>query len=357
MPPRWLRRIVLGPLSILCTVAVLTGLPVLAIAAAAASPLLPGRWRALRVLWFAVVFMVAESVALVALFALWVASGFGWRLRAAPFQAAHYDLMRRYLRAIVATARWTFDLVIDVDETDRAVNAAAWEGAPTPVLVFSRHAGAGDSLLLAEALLHNALRPRVVVKEALQWAPALDVMLHRVPSYFVPPPGRRRVEPTEGIARLAATMRAGDALVLFPEGGNFTPSRRLRSIAKLEQQGRHARAEQARQMRHVLAPRPGGALAAIAASPAADVLFVAHTGLEDLSTVVDVWRGLPMDASVRAAVWRVPAADVPPDPDARTAWLYDWWLQIDAWIIEQQGIAAVPDAVAAAVADRRPDAS
>jgi hypothetical protein len=45
----------------------------LILVAAAVSPLLPGRMRALRVLWVAVVAMVLESVALLGLFVLWLA--------------------------------------------------------------------------------------------------------------------------------------------------------------------------------------------------------------------------------------------------------------------------------------------
>lgn len=354
MPPRWVRRLLLPAATIAVAVTVLTALPLLVVAAAAASPVLPGRWRPLRLLCFAMVLLAAEAVALVALLGLWLASGLGWRMRASWCQDAHHALMRWYLRALVATARWTFNLRIDVDETDRAVVRAAYRGDPAPVVVLSRHAGAGDSLLLAHALVANRLRPRVVLKDALQWAPALDVLLHRIPAVFIAPPGRRRTDPLDDIARLADTMEAGDALLLFPEGGNFTAGRRRRSIAKLERLGRHAEAEQARQMRHVLAPRPGGASAAFSGAPDADVLFVAHTGLEELSSVVDVWQGLPMDADVRATVWHVPAEHIPDDADERTAWLYRWWRRIDAWIVEHHGPAAAPDAVVAAVADPDP---
>jgi hypothetical protein len=50
LPPRIVRRLVLAPLVLVITIALLTGLPFLVIVAAAASPLLPGRWRALRLL-------------------------------------------------------------------------------------------------------------------------------------------------------------------------------------------------------------------------------------------------------------------------------------------------------------------
>ena len=50
LPPRWIRRVVLAPAIIAVTVLVLVTLPLWLMAAAAVSPLLPGKLRALRVL-------------------------------------------------------------------------------------------------------------------------------------------------------------------------------------------------------------------------------------------------------------------------------------------------------------------
>ena len=126
-------------------------------------------------------------------------------------------------------------------------------------------------------------------------------------------------------------MCAGDAFVIFPEGGNFTAKRRTRAIEKLDEIGRPKLAARAREMEHVLPPKPAGTLAAIEAAPDADVLFVGHVGLESVSTVADIWRGIPMDAAVVARYWVTPADDVPP-PDDREHWLYDRWQLLDDWI-------------------------
>ncbi|HUH08743.1 MAG TPA: 1-acyl-sn-glycerol-3-phosphate acyltransferase [Egibacteraceae bacterium] len=338
----------IAPLVLLLAFFTATTLPLLAVGAAAASPWIPGRWRPLRLLWFSLVFLAVESAGLIGALGLWIASGFGRNISSERFQAAHYKLMAWYAGVIVRVARRTFNVTIEIDDLGPDGRHAMVPTEPrVPILVFSRHAGAGDSFLLVHGLLTRDRRPRVVLKSALQWAPCLDAILNRVPSHFVAPKGGGP-EDTAAIARLAGGLGSRDALVIFPEGGNFSSKRRHRSISKLESMGLHAQADQARQMRHVLAPRPGGALAAIAAAPTADVLFVAHTGLEDLSTIVDLWRGLPMDAAVGAKVWRVLAADIP-GPEERAAWLYEWWLRIDAWIIEHRGQRSVPDAVADAV--------
>jgi hypothetical protein len=90
-------------------------------------------------------------------------------------------------------------------------------------------------------------------------------------------------------------------------------------------------------MRHVLAPHPGGVAAALAAAPEADVVWVAHAGLDHLFTVADVWRELPLDGVVRMRWWRVPHDDVPRGFDAQVDWLYRWWETIDAWVDRARG--------------------
>ena len=87
-------------------------------------------------------------------------------------------------------------------------------------------------------------------------------------------------------------------------------------------------------MPHLLPPRAGGALSAIAACPAADVIFVAHAGLDKLVSISDIWRSLPIRQVVRAQWWRVPAAEVPraAGQEEQVRWLYDWWQRIDDWI-------------------------
>ena len=91
-------------------------------------------------------------------------------------------------------------------------------------------------------------------------------------------------------------------------------------------------AERAELMTHVMAPQPGGMHAALAAAPDADVVFIAHTGLERLATFGDIWRELPMDKGITMRAWRVPRAEIPDDRDAQAAWLFDWFARIDGWI-------------------------
>ncbi|MGH3693883.1 MAG: 1-acyl-sn-glycerol-3-phosphate acyltransferase [Pseudonocardiaceae bacterium] len=325
LPPRWVRRVVLAPAVVLLTVLLLTTLPVWMLLAAALSPLLPGRLRALRVLRVVVVALVLESVVLVVLFGLWLAAGFGLVIRTPPFQYLHYQLVGWYLRVLYREATRVLRLQVDVEGPDPD------DYLDRPLLVFCRHAGPGDSFLLVHALVNwYAREPRIVLAETLQWDPALDVVLNRLPNRFLPGGGGEQLQ--RRIGELATALDHNDAFVIFPEGGNFTQRRRLAGIARLRARGLEDMARRAERMRHVLPPRPGGVAAALAAATDADVVWVAHAGLDHLYTVVDIWRELPLDQTVRMRWWRVPAAEVPRGEDAQLEWLYHWWERIDDWI-------------------------
>lgn len=326
---RALRRAVMGTLVVALTALLIGFTPVALLVAAAVSPFVPGQWRPLRLLWIAVVALVLESLMLVALFGLWIASGFGWKVRSPRFERIHYVLARWFLVVLFREARRVLRLKITT------VGPAPDAHPGHPLLVCCRHAGPGDSFVLMYALLHWYDRePRVVLKETLAWDPMVDTLLNRVPSHFVAGGGSSRVE--EDIAALATDLDENDAFVIFPEGGNFTPGRRDRAIASLREKGLTTMADRAEGMRHVLAPRPGGFLAALEAAPEADVLMVAHTGLDHLVTITDIWRELPMDKEITMRWWRVSREEIPQDRDGRIDWLFSWWEDIDRWVEEHQ---------------------
>ena len=136
-----------------------------------------------------------------------------------------------------------------------------------------------------------------------------------------------------------------DAFTLFPEGGNFTPTRRERSITWLRREGRERRAASAERMRHVLAPRQAGTATALAAAPEADIAIVAHTGLEHLTSAKAMWRYMPMDTTIRVHWWKVPGDEAPRDAEAVGDWLFGWWSLVDGWI-EANRPQVVDDALA-----------
>ncbi len=328
VPPWIVRRLVIAPGVFLAAGCLLVSLPLWLIAAALASRLVSGRWRVLRVCWFIFVYLAWEALALLALLGLWLASGLGWKQRSAAFEAAHYRLMAWFLHNVIGSARRTFTIEL-VGEDDLHAELA---NASRALLIFSRHVGPGDSFFLADELVNRmGLRPRIVLKDVMRLDPAVDIMLSRLPNRFVPSKGRAGGAAVEAIGELAAGLEAGDALIIFPEGANFTPRRRQRAIDHLERTGRRDLARRARSLTHLMPPKPTGALAAIDAAPTADVIFYGHVGLERLSTPGDLWRGIPMDSPVRTRRWLV-RADELPAPGDRELWLYDTWEQLDTWI-------------------------
>jgi 1-acyl-sn-glycerol-3-phosphate acyltransferase len=182
----------------------------------------------------------------------------------------------------------------------------------------------------------------VVLKDTLAWDPAIDVILNRVPSRFISPNPKAGDDLETQIGELARNLDENDAFVIFPEGGNFTPERRKRAIDKLRRLGLETMARRAENMKNVLAPRPGGLLAALDAAPDADIVLVAHTGLDHMLTVGDVWRELPMDKQIIMRWWRVPRNEIPDGRDDRIDWLFSRWEEIDRWIAEHRPVDLAP---------------
>jgi 1-acyl-sn-glycerol-3-phosphate acyltransferase len=334
-PPSWIRRLLLAPLVIALAVALLVSLPVWVLVALIASPLVPGHLRVPRLMFLAIVYLAWDASALVVLAGLWVASGFGWKIRSPAFQRAHYVVTGKFLGFLFWIARWTLHLTVDVVGTDPDTAVPG-----RPEIVVSRHAGPGDSFILIHGLVNWFDRePRIVLKATLQWDPAIDVLLNRLPNRFITP-GRAGSRPLEDeVGELAVGLDDNDAFVIFPEGGNFTPRRRIKAIQWLRSHGLPALARKAENLRNVLPPKPAGLFAAIDAAPDSGVIFCAHTGLDRMMTVADVWRELPMDKQLIMRFWSVDPEDVPAGEEERVAWLYDWWARIDRWIEDNRPAA------------------
>jgi hypothetical protein len=234
----------------------ITTLPLWLIVAALVAPRLPGRLRALRILSFLIVVLVTEALTVIGTRCALGRRGLPSPVRSGPrARAAHYWLMRVYLADAVlvgpaACSTSTSSSMrrrperpsLDVDaalhegeDLDRPgeVRAASpalvelWsaarpgrhpvsegrfrvtEGRPArPLLVFSRHAGPGDSLLLVHALLQQGFRPHIVLRDALQWAPAIDIALNRLPSLFLSREGDTGRQRTQAISATCRARRA-----------------------------------------------------------------------------------------------------------------------------------------------------
>ena len=324
VPPKIVRRLVLAPLAVAAEVVLLALSPVLALLAVLASPWFGG-WRPLRMVVMALVVAARHLGAVLACLALWV-MGFGHTANRAAMQRRHLAVMRWLVAGTYHVIVRLAHVEVRFTESDDAHAALATPGRT--VLVFARHAGEGDTLLVLYELLCRYERvPCVVMAEKLRLDPLIDVLGERLPNRFVDPRGGdTEVE----IAALARELDGTRALVIFPEGANFSERARRRGIERLERAGHAEEAAWARGMRHLSAPRPGGALAAVEASPQADVVIMGHAGFP--TGPREVWRLLPEPQVIEVRLWHEPAGAIPHDHDGRIDWLFAWWRTMDGWV-------------------------
>lgn len=322
-PPLVVRRLFVAPLVVLLCVVLTVLSPFVLVATFVVDVVWRGGLGLTRLAAFCVVYVASEATMIVALFVLWLVSGFG----VARLEPPHYALVRGWLRVISWAATALLGLRIEILEPPLP--------RPGPLLVFGRHAGSGNSLMMIRTLMvrfHR--RPRVVMLAFLQWDPVIDMVGHRLPSLFIEHDPEKSDHFVEAIGELAHGMGDTDALVLYPEGHDFTERLRVRVIASLRRRGHQRAADRAESWEYVLPPRHKGPLAAIQAAPDADVVLVAHTALEELGSFRQLHNRLPLTRPIQARYWRVPAAEVPHEREALIAWLYGWWQTIDDWIEE-----------------------
>ena len=305
---------------------------VMVVAGAVLAPLQRSR-RLLRVGTMGVAYIVVELTALVALGLVWLAR------RAYPdewWEETNRRLVAWALRAMLGAGKRCVGFVVAVEEPPLA-SPLDRRG---PVLVLARHGGLGDSFAVVWMLADSYRRvPRVVLKDVLQWEPLLDIALNRLGACFIGAPRPGGEDPAQRIGRLAAELGERDALLLFPEGANWTPRRRRRAIDRLRSDGHHKAADAAVLMEHVLAPRPAGVLACLEARPDLPVAVVAHTGLDTLTTAGQAWNAVPFIRPMSLRWWPAPAP--PLDEAGRLSWLSAEWAVVDEWIdLRRQSVAA-----------------
>ncbi len=298
---------------------------------------LTGRPRPLIVTRLILTYFGHEFATLMGCGVLWLGTGGGLLIRTPRSQALHWALLGWFVRGLAASGRRTLDIDVVPDLPTEAARALASE---RPLIVLSVHAGPGDTIFIVDELMTRFhRRPSVVFKERLMLDPCIDLLARRLPHAVLDTSDRDQSEVI--IARVTTKLGPRGALLLFPEGGNFTPERRRSALLRLRRRGKDRSVEQAENMPHVLPPQPSGTLAALHAGRGADVVFAGHTGLGLAAYPGQFWRDMPIGRTLHTRMWLVPAADVPAAEDEQIEWLYDWWQRIDEWIEARSHEAAV----------------
>jgi 1-acyl-sn-glycerol-3-phosphate acyltransferase len=345
-----LRRLLIIPLVLALTIAIAAILPVVAVGqgAAAAFIRLRGgqpRWRAVRLLAFAVLYGISECGAVLVCLLLWVASPLPrWR-DDARWRERHVRVLGGFLGMLFRAAGPVFGFRMRLEHPRGGL-----AGPGRPLIVLSRHAGPGASFVLIYVLLRAHQRvPRIVLQERLRLDPALDLLLTRIGCAFLDAGRTGAGAPTALVGRLAADLRPGDAMVIFPEGMDWTPARHRLSVGRLRRKGLPGQAAAAEAMPNVLPPRPAGTFAALKAAPDAGLAVFMHTGHDALLGPAAIWQALPLRRELLMVCWNEPEPRASSEADC-AAWLNEVWRRIDSWIQEQ---AAVTDLIEQNPAARR----
>ncbi len=315
--PLPLRRTVRDPIYTLGVPVILAVLAVLCIPAWLLG-LATRRRRPLRFLLIAMAAVVLDFGVFARCGGLWVAHRLG-RRSPDTWYADHIDVVARGLDLFVRRAHRLVGFVPEV-------TADVQPDPQRPMLVLARHAGVGDSLVLVWLITSRLRRtPRVVLKRMLLWDPAMDLALRRLGAYFLPPPRVPDEERDVQLSEFARKAGTQDAILLFPEGRNWTPGRHEEELAAARAEGDEEAVAWIKAHPTVLDPHTGALRRILGELPDPQGVVAAHYGLETLSSIPAIWSAVPLTEPVRIDVRATTTR-----PDDLVGWLREEWAGIDA---------------------------
>jgi 1-acyl-sn-glycerol-3-phosphate acyltransferase len=319
---RWGRRAVTIPLYFVLFFLSLASLPVVLVATVAIDALRGSSLALSRCVLFFVFYLGCEVVGIATAASLWMG-------RLAMGHDRYLDCNFRvqcwWASTLFGGARRLFGVHLDVKGIDQLTAG--------PILLLMRHASVGDTVLPAVLLSsQKGFRLRYVMKRELLWDPCLDIVGNRLPNYFVRRGSSDSAAEIAAVRRLATDLGPDEGVFIYPEGTRFTPERQRRALTHIRRRGDSDLVARAERLRHVLPPRLGGTMALLEVGSEADAVFCVHSGFEGVRTFHDLLGGRLIGRTIEVEYWRVPAAHIPKDQDARIDWLYDQWNRVDEWV-------------------------
>lgn len=282
-------------------------------------------FMALRLVSFGWLYLLGEAWGLLVL-------GLTAPLPRSLSEKATFGLQTRWAAWNFRAVRFMFDLEFVADGQDQIL--------PGPIILLSRHASLIDTLLPAWFVSRNTdLRLRYVLKKELLWDPALDIAGNRLPNHFVDRGASDKEADLSAIRELARDLRGDEAVLIYPEGTRYSDEKRRRYGKRFNNKtGRVA--EIANGLQRVLPPRPGGTLALLEGS-SADVVVLAHRGLEGFARVKDMWTGGIVGSRIDVVFRRISRSRIPEARSERVKWLFETWSEIDAWVAGDEPVAGL----------------
>lgn len=238
-------------------------------------------------------------------------------------ERATFGLQTRWAAWNFRAVRYMFGLEFVADGQDQIL--------PGPIILLSRHASLIDTLLPAWFVSRNTdLKLRYVLKKELLWDPALDIAGNRLPNHFVDRGASDKEADLAAIRDLAGDLRPDEAVLIYPEGTRYSDDKRHRYGQRFGNRAGRV-AQIATELQRVLPPRPGGTLALLEGS-AADVVVLAHRGLEGFARVKDMWAGGIVGSRIDVVFRRIARSRIPEARSERVTWLFETWSELDSWV-------------------------
>ena len=320
------RRMVSIPLFLLALVLYTAVAPVLYPVSFVIDLVLRRRMASVRSFAMVHVFLLCEAAGMFASLWIWIRHR-GDRQR---FLDANYALQAWWAGTLYRAGVRLFSLKVEIEGEDVP--------AEGPVLVFARHVSPIDNLLPAVLVsVEHGIRLRWVINRSLLRDPCLEIVGHRLPNCFVANSSGDSESEIRRVESLGRELGPKDGVLIFPEGGLFSPSKRKRVIERLEAGGTEPELlEHARTLENLLPPRLGGSLALLDAARGVDVVFIAHTGLESATRYQSILGGELIGGTVRIRMSRISGDSIPTSREGRIAWLYERWHEVDDWVTQNR---------------------
>lgn len=318
----WKRRFITIPLWLTLAVVLPVTLPVVVPILALYDVITGNRLSATRTMLFFTLFFVLEAVGLAIAFWLWIRRPFGLDDRA--YQIANRRLQSWWAKGLF----WGPVRIFSVDVTIEGLEHLEDR---RPSVVLSRHASTLDTMLPI-AVVRELKLFRYVIKSELLVDPTLDYCAQRFPNVFV---NRGSDDPefeVRKVLALGTELEENTAVVVYPEGTRFSEEKRARLLEKFQDKPEMLAITQS--LGHTLPPLREGGVRLVQNTPQADVVFVAHRGIDDAAAMSDLIKGGMTEAQLQVCIWRYPADEVPRTTEAVEDFLVENWQRIDRFVAD-----------------------
>lgn len=319
----WKRRLLTTTSWYLLAVILTILLPVIIPLTALYDVLTRNRLSASRTMLYFTFFFVIECVGL--LVALWIQIRYVFGMDSRDYALANLKLQRWWARGLFWGAIRIFGVDLRIDGLEALEE-------PRPCLVFSRHASTLDTMVPI-AIVRQMKHYRYVIKSELLADPALDYVAQRIPNVFVRRGSDNPDFEIEKVVALGKELEPKGAVVVYPEGTRFTEGKRRRLLEKFEDDPEMLTIST--ELRNTLPPLREGGVKLIESTPEADVVFVAHQGIEGAGAMSDLFGGGLTGANLNIKIWRFAADNVPRSTEDIRDFLVDNWKKIDRFVEEK----------------------